>query len=232
MAVSRPWLLCEICAATRSRREAHQQRPRAPCRPVLPGVSPASSFATRTPIDPLLRLIGWRASRSDRTRPSRPSSRHAATSRPTSALRSCLTSTRTTSAASASCPRRSSVVSNAEWETMDQALPEPRGFLRRHIDLPGVRHRKVTFGPFSDSALAPFRQGHDLMRDGSLVLLPTPGHTPARCRCGRAACRLVRATRDCSQGEHTLGVTAFTTDVDVGTACSLRDRSAAQACTR
>ncbi len=70
------------------------------------------------------------------------------------------------------------VVSNAEWETMDQALPEPRGLLRRHIDLPGLRYRKVDFDPRSDPAMLPFREGHDLMGDGSLVLLPTPGHTP------------------------------------------------------
>lgn len=75
-------------------------------------------------------------------------------------------------------PEAEFVISNAEWETMDQALPEPRGFLRRHIDLPGLRYRKVDFEPMSDSALAPFRVGHDLMGDGSLVLLPTPGHTP------------------------------------------------------
>lgn len=75
-------------------------------------------------------------------------------------------------------PNAEFVVSNTEWETMDQALPEPRGFLRRHIDLPGLRYRKVDFEPLADAGLAPFREGHDLMGDGSLVLLPTPGHTP------------------------------------------------------
>jgi N-acyl homoserine lactone hydrolase len=70
------------------------------------------------------------------------------------------------------------IVSNAEWEAMDRALPELRGFLRRHIDLPGTRYRKVDFERLVDPGLAPFREGHDLMGDGSLVLLPTPGHTP------------------------------------------------------
>jgi N-acyl homoserine lactone hydrolase len=32
--------------------------------------------------------------------------------------------------------------------------------------------------PLHDPALAPFEAGHDLFGDGSLVLLPTPGHTP------------------------------------------------------
>ncbi len=75
-------------------------------------------------------------------------------------------------------PSAEFVVTNAEWEAMERALPEPRGFLRRHIDLPGVRYRKVDFAPLPDPALAPFREGYDLMSDGSLVLLPTPGHTP------------------------------------------------------
>jgi glyoxylase-like metal-dependent hydrolase (beta-lactamase superfamily II) len=75
-------------------------------------------------------------------------------------------------------PNAEFVVSGAEWATMEQPLPEPRGFLRRHIDLPGVRYRKVEFEPTADPALAPFGEAHDLMGDGSLVLLPTPGHTP------------------------------------------------------
>jgi glyoxylase-like metal-dependent hydrolase (beta-lactamase superfamily II) len=75
-------------------------------------------------------------------------------------------------------PSAEFVVSNAEWEAMERSFPEPRGFLRRHIDLPGIRYRRVDFEPLVDPALAPFREGHDLMGDGSLVLLPTPGHTP------------------------------------------------------
>ena len=75
-------------------------------------------------------------------------------------------------------PNAEFVVSGAEWATMEQPLPEPRGFLRRHIDLPGIRYRKVEFEPTADPALAPFGEAHDLMGDGSLVLLPTPGHTP------------------------------------------------------
>jgi len=61
---------------------------------------------------------------------------------------------------------------------MERPRPELRGFLRRHIDLPGVRYRRIGFTPTDDPALAPFAAAHDLMGDGSLVLLPTPGHTP------------------------------------------------------
>jgi glyoxylase-like metal-dependent hydrolase (beta-lactamase superfamily II) len=70
------------------------------------------------------------------------------------------------------------VVSGQEWRTLDGALPEMRGFLRSHIDLPGLRWKHVDFGAIHDDRLAPFTTGHDLFGDGSLVLLPTPGHTP------------------------------------------------------
>jgi glyoxylase-like metal-dependent hydrolase (beta-lactamase superfamily II) len=36
----------------------------------------------------------------------------------------------------------------------------------------------VTPQPVTDPGLAPFTAAHDLFGDGSLVLLPTPGHTP------------------------------------------------------
>jgi N-acyl homoserine lactone hydrolase len=70
------------------------------------------------------------------------------------------------------------LVSQAEWDTLSAPLPELRGLMRRHIDLPGLRWRRIEAEPADDPGLAPFRSGHDLFGDGSLVLLPTPGHTP------------------------------------------------------
>jgi N-acyl homoserine lactone hydrolase len=70
------------------------------------------------------------------------------------------------------------VISQAEWDTLSSPLPELRGLMRRHIDLPGLRWRRITPEPAQDPGLAPFRSGHDLFGDGSLVVLPTPGHTP------------------------------------------------------
>ena len=55
--------------------------------------------------------------------------------------------------------------------------PELRGFLRDHIQLPGRRWHQVSLEPTDDPALAPFTESLDVMGDGSLVLLPTPGHT-------------------------------------------------------
>ena len=70
------------------------------------------------------------------------------------------------------------VVSQAEWDTLSSPLPAMRGLMRRHIDLPGLRWHRIEPEPTGDPDLAPFRAGHDLSGDGSLVLLPTPGHTP------------------------------------------------------
>lgn len=75
-------------------------------------------------------------------------------------------------------PNAEFVVARAEWEAMEQPLPEPRGYLRRHIDLPGIRYRLIDFEATSDPSVGPFDRAYDLMGDGSLQLLPTPGHTP------------------------------------------------------
>jgi glyoxylase-like metal-dependent hydrolase (beta-lactamase superfamily II) len=69
------------------------------------------------------------------------------------------------------------IVSAAEWAELAKAAPEPRGFLREHIQVPGSTWRQIGFEPASDPALAPFTESLDVMGDGSLVLLPTPGHT-------------------------------------------------------
>ena len=70
------------------------------------------------------------------------------------------------------------VVSRPEWESLRRPLPHARGLLTDHIDLPGLRWKHITMEDLADPALAPFQHGHDLFGDGSLVLLPTPGHTP------------------------------------------------------
>jgi glyoxylase-like metal-dependent hydrolase (beta-lactamase superfamily II) len=50
--------------------------------------------------------------------------------------------------------------------------------MRRHIDLPGLRWRRVTPEPVRDPGVAPSGSGRGLFGDGSLVVLPAPGHTP------------------------------------------------------
>ncbi|WP_198533872.1 N-acyl homoserine lactonase family protein [Streptomyces odonnellii] len=75
-------------------------------------------------------------------------------------------------------PHAEIVVSRREWETLDEPAPEQRGLLRSHIRIPGLRWKQIVPQPINDPALAPFTTGHDLFGDGSMVLVPTPGHTP------------------------------------------------------
>ncbi|HEY1642051.1 MAG TPA: N-acyl homoserine lactonase family protein [Streptosporangiaceae bacterium] len=69
------------------------------------------------------------------------------------------------------------LVSGAEWAELSGHQPELRGFLRSHIQLPGLRWRQVSLDEAAEPGLAPFRRSLDVLGDGSLTLLPTPGHT-------------------------------------------------------
>ena len=70
------------------------------------------------------------------------------------------------------------LVTAAEWAQLRGFSPEARGFLRAHIDIPGAKWNHITFDRTRDASLEPFTESLDLMGDGTLVLLPTPGHTP------------------------------------------------------
>jgi len=70
------------------------------------------------------------------------------------------------------------LVSDQEWSATKRPLPALRGFLNNHIELNGLRWSRVHPEPLADTSLMPFTTGHDLFGDGSLVVLPTPGHTP------------------------------------------------------
>lgn len=70
------------------------------------------------------------------------------------------------------------MVSEEEWASMRRPLAALRGYLRSHIELDELRWDLVHPEPLRDPELAPFETGHDIFGDGSLVLLPTPGHTP------------------------------------------------------
>jgi glyoxylase-like metal-dependent hydrolase (beta-lactamase superfamily II) len=69
-------------------------------------------------------------------------------------------------------------VSQVEWDTLSSLRPELRGLMTRHIDLPGLRWNRIAPALTNDPDLSSFAGSHDLFGDGSLVLLPTPGHTP------------------------------------------------------
>ena len=65
-------------------------------------------------------------------------------------------------------------VSNDEWQTLASPLALLDGLMKDHIDLPGLNWTRVQF---NGSRLGPFEASYDLMGDGSMILLPTPGHT-------------------------------------------------------
>jgi N-acyl homoserine lactone hydrolase len=69
------------------------------------------------------------------------------------------------------------LVSAAELALLDAPRPEMHGVLARHIRVPGVELRGVEFAPTDDPAIADFDGAHDIHGDGTLVLLPTPGHS-------------------------------------------------------
>jgi N-acyl homoserine lactone hydrolase len=70
------------------------------------------------------------------------------------------------------------LVSSDEWDVLNGPRPQARGIYRTHIDLPGLRWNRITPEPLGDPALAPFTAGYDVFADGTVVLLPTPGHSP------------------------------------------------------
>jgi glyoxylase-like metal-dependent hydrolase (beta-lactamase superfamily II) len=75
-------------------------------------------------------------------------------------------------------PNAEVVVAAEEWKSLRAPMPATRGYFPSHVDLPGVRWRQISPERTQDPALRPFQAAHDLFGDGSLVLLPTPGHTP------------------------------------------------------
>ena len=70
------------------------------------------------------------------------------------------------------------VVSDAEWATVDKRGAVLTGLLTSHIKLPGLSWTTVTPRAYPDPDIAPFTAAHDLFNDGSLIVVPTPGHTP------------------------------------------------------
>jgi N-acyl homoserine lactone hydrolase len=74
-------------------------------------------------------------------------------------------------------PHADLLISADEWRSLHRPMAEPRGFLRTHIELPDLDWTPINFSALDDPAVRPFTRGHDVFGDGSLVILPTPGHT-------------------------------------------------------
>ncbi|KHK99920.1 hypothetical protein LK09_00900 [Microbacterium mangrovi] len=70
------------------------------------------------------------------------------------------------------------LVDGGELASVDRRFAVLDGLMRDHIRLPGIVWVAVDPQPVRDDTIAPFTHAHDVMGDGSLLLLPTPGHTP------------------------------------------------------
>ena len=75
-------------------------------------------------------------------------------------------------------PNARIVVSATEWATLDVSHPELAGLLVGHLRVPGVTWDPIEPSQPLDVDVAPFTTGYELFGDGSLLILPTPGHTP------------------------------------------------------
>ena len=78
----------------------------------------------------------------------------------------------------ADIPEADLLVSEQEWAQLADPHPEREWILREHIELPGAKWQPIKFHEMDDPLVSLFGGGHDVMDDGSMVLLPTPGHTP------------------------------------------------------
>lgn len=75
-------------------------------------------------------------------------------------------------------PQAELIVSDREWAQLSKDHPERDWILREHIEIPGAQWHPIQFQPTVDPLLQGFGGAYDVAGDGSMVLLPTPGHTP------------------------------------------------------
>ena len=75
-------------------------------------------------------------------------------------------------------PQAELLVSAEAWKHMLTPHAVRKAVLRRDIEIPGARWTQLTLEPTEDEAVAPFTEAHDVMGDGSMMLIPTPGHMP------------------------------------------------------
>ena len=77
----------------------------------------------------------------------------------------------------AQIPQADLLVSAREWAILSKPNPERDWILREHIEIPSAKWRPISFKPSDDPLFDGFDGAHDLAGDGSMILLPTPGHT-------------------------------------------------------
>lgn len=78
----------------------------------------------------------------------------------------------------AQIPQARLLVSEREWAQLSKPHPEREWILREHIELLGAHWHPFAFQPTDEPIFEGFDGIYDVAGDGSMVLLPTPGHTP------------------------------------------------------
>ena len=74
-------------------------------------------------------------------------------------------------------PQADLLVSAREWAILSEPHPEREWILREHIEIPAAKWRQISFEPTDDPLFEGFDGIHDVVGDGLMILLPTPGHT-------------------------------------------------------
>jgi glyoxylase-like metal-dependent hydrolase (beta-lactamase superfamily II) len=73
-------------------------------------------------------------------------------------------------------PQADLYVAQEAWDHMLGLRPEREMVIRPKIARLGARWNPIEFEPTDDPSLAPFDRAFDLMGDGSMIVIPTPGH--------------------------------------------------------
>ena len=77
----------------------------------------------------------------------------------------------------AQIPQADLLVSEQEWSILSDPHPEREWILREHLEIPHAKWQQITFTATEDPLFDGFEGIHDVLGDGSMILLPTPGHT-------------------------------------------------------
>jgi len=75
-------------------------------------------------------------------------------------------------------PNSELLVCEREWAMLSEPHPERDWVLREHIEIPGANWQPFKFKPTEDPLLKRFGGAFDIRGDESMVIIPTPGHTP------------------------------------------------------
>jgi N-acyl homoserine lactone hydrolase len=75
-------------------------------------------------------------------------------------------------------PQAELLVSELEWAQLSEPHPEREWILKEHIERPEAKWTPFVFSPSNDPLFEGFAGTYDVAGDGSMILIPTPGHTP------------------------------------------------------